>query len=98
MATATDGGQAGFADVPLMDQEIMAACEEQLLTDEYAKNNRKAKAVIKDLIPKVSEPTRFMIGERFFVLATPYSVDGHEVSGGDRQRNRIVEASQPGGE
>ena len=94
MARVTDGGQKSFTDQPLPDAELEEACETILANKDAVAEDRRAKAVRKERVPTISEPTRFIVGERYFIYATPYEADGHEVSGGARQRNRVVHASE----
>jgi hypothetical protein len=93
MARVKDGGQSKFEDKPLMDSELADACEAQLENKAGAVAYRKANQAIKARLPGCTEPTRFCIGERYFIEVTPYSVDGHEVSGGERQRVRVLDAA-----
>ncbi len=95
MAKVKEGGQQAFEDKNLMDEELAAACEAQLDKKDAASEHRKASATIKARLPGVKDPTRFLVNERFFVEVTPYSVDGHEVSGGERQRVRVRDSSTP---
>ncbi len=95
MAKVKEGGQQAFEDKNLMDEELVAACQAQLDNKDAASDFRKAGATIKTRVPTVTAPTRFLIDERFFVEVTPYSVDGHEVSGGERQRVRVRDSSAP---
>ena len=88
-----DGGQRGFKDVPLMDEKLAAACEMILDTAEATSDNARAKLVLKELLPPVTEPTRFMIGERYFIECVPYEADDIEVPGGTRIRKRILNAT-----
>ncbi len=93
MPRVKDEGQQAFEDKKLMDAELAEACETVLETKDAASDNRKANAKIKDKLPAVKQPTRFLVDERFFLEVTPYSVDGHEVGGGERQRVRVKDGS-----
>ena len=93
MARLQNGGQASFEDKPLMSQEIAGACEALLENKDAASAYRKANALLKELLPGVDEPTRFIIGESYFITANPYDVEGHDVKGGHRQRLRVSDQS-----
>ena len=91
MAKVKDGGQGRFEDKPLIVAGLEDHIETILETKQAVASNRAANAKVKEALPAVSEPTRFVIGERFFIEVTPYSVDGHEVGGGERRRVRVLE-------
>jgi hypothetical protein len=93
MPRVNDGGQQSFEDKVLMDEELAAACDDLLEKKEAASDYRKANAKIKERLPGVKEPTRFLVNEQYFVEVTPYSVEGHEVGGGERQRMRVKAAT-----
>ncbi len=90
MAQVTDGGQKSFTDRELDMPELIAAIEDRIASDDQAKLNRAARAVIKEMTPSVEGPTRFLVGERYYIEATVSHVDGHSVDGGRRQTNRVV--------
>ncbi len=90
MAKVTDGGQGKLDQKALsVPPDVLAAFEEYLEHKESAAAFNKAKTKIKEAIPEVAEATQFVIAERYLITATPYDADGHEVSGGRRQRLKI---------
>ena len=90
MAKVEDGGQAGFEDKPLsVPPDVLEAIESYLENKAAATDFSKARTAIKEAVPEVEKPTRFVIAERYIILATPYETDGHEVGGGRHQRLKI---------
>lgn len=88
-----DGGQRSFKDTPLMDAELATACEMIMDTAEATSDNARAKQVLKERLPAITEPTRFIIGERYFIECVPYEADDIEVPGGTRIRKRVLNAT-----
>lgn len=85
-----DGGQARLDQKPLkVPPDVIEAIEEFLEHKEAAALFAKARAKIKEAVPEVEETTRYVVAERYFLTATPYEADSHEVSGGRRQRLKI---------
>ena len=88
----TDEGQAGFEDVIINDPEAVEACElvieNKLAAADHAHGNR----MLKEILPTVTEPTQFRIGEgRFLITVTPGKREGYEVKAGTVQRKKISE-------
>lgn len=94
MAKVSDGGQAGFEDVPFMHDEIIDAIERYLEHKDPAKKYAKANKDIKEILPSVEVPTRFCIGEQYFIEVTPQSVDGYDVKPRRQQRKRVKETHE----
>jgi len=94
MPAVKDGGQAGFTDVPFMNDDLAEAIERYLEHKESASEYAKANKDIKEILPGVEEPTRFVIGERYFIEVTPQSVDGYAVKARRQQRKRIKESHE----
>jgi len=94
MPRAHDGGQASFEDVPLLNGEILDACERYFASKDGYKDYVRANRDLKEALPAVEVPTRFIIGEQYFVEVTPQSVDGYEVEARRQQRKRVKEAHE----
>lgn len=86
--------QASFEDVPLMDEVLADEITKYLATKREASAHRAADREIKKRVPKVEKPTRFVVGESYFIEATPFSRDGHAVRAGSGQRLQIKDAAE----
>ncbi len=86
--------QVNFEDVPLMTGEAIDACERYFEHKNGAKQYAQANRDLKELLPAVEQPTRFIVGEQFFIEVTPQSVDGYQVKPRHQQRKRVKEAHE----
>ncbi|HEX9640051.1 MAG TPA: hypothetical protein VGB13_01915 [Candidatus Krumholzibacteria bacterium] len=89
-----DGGQKSFVDVPLMADEVIDACERYFEHKEAYKEYIGANKDLAKALPVVEEPTRFIVGERYFIEVTPQSVDGYDVKPRKQQRKRVRESHE----
>ncbi len=75
-------------------QDLYEAIEAKESTRDAAAANRKATAVIKELIGKPEKPTRYVVGETgYVVVASPYTADGIEIPAGPRLRIKVEGSS-----
>ena len=94
-SSVDDSGQQGFFDQPINDQEVLRglrdACAISLDNKEAASYYAGAQRKIKELLPSVSEPTRFMLGEDLAIEVRPGSREEYTVAQTDSiQRKKIV--------
>jgi len=94
MAKVNSGGQTSFEDVPMLNSEVIDACERYFEHKESYKEYVSANRDLKDALPQVDVPTRFIVGEKYFIEVTPQSVDGYEVKPRKQQRKRVKDAHE----
>ena len=85
-----DEGQTTFADVKIHDPGAVAACELIVDNREAASAFAKGGRDLKEILPAVTEPTQFVIGEGAFLIeVTPGDRNEYTVEAGTVQRKSI---------
>lgn len=88
----TDEGQASFTDLVIHDPNAIEACELIVDNKVAASNHARGNRMLKEILPEVTEPTQFNIGEgRYLITVTPGARDAYTVDAGTTQRKKITE-------
>lgn len=94
MPKVSEEAQAGFEDKPLNDPDLGEACERYLEHKEAASEYARANRDIKERLPAVEVPTRFLVNESYVVEVTPQSRDGYDVNPTTVQRKSVKAAGE----
>ena len=82
--------QTSFEDVPLdVSLEVLQALEKVLDGAQSVSDYNAANRIVKEAIPAVNDPTRFLVGnegEGYIIIVNPYTAKEHKVRGGERRR------------
>ena len=88
----SDEGQASFTDLVIHDPNAIEACELVVDNKKAASDHVRGNRMLKEILPAVTEPTQFNIGEgRYLITVTPGERDAYTVEAGTTQRKKITE-------